>query len=105
MLRSPGCFFSGNSWACNPTTVQSVTRRPCIFIRSNISAFCQNLQGESSKGEKKMKKVARAASALLLLLGWWFATTSQIIAQTKSQEEPYVVEYYYKAKWGYADEF
>ncbi len=26
-------------------------------------------------------------------------------AQTKSQDQPYVVEYYYKTKWGYADEF
>lgn len=26
-------------------------------------------------------------------------------AQTKSQEEPFVADYYYKAKWGYADEF
>ena len=25
--------------------------------------------------------------------------------QTKPQDQPFVVEYYYKAKWGYADEF
>jgi hypothetical protein len=35
----------------------------------------------------------------------WGVLEAQIVAQTKSQEEPYVVEYYYKAKWGYADEF
>ncbi len=26
-------------------------------------------------------------------------------AQTVPKEKPYIVEYYYKAKWGYADEF
>jgi len=26
-------------------------------------------------------------------------------AQTKALEQPYVVEYYYKARWGFADEF
>src|SRR5437868_4036983 len=25
--------------------------------------------------------------------------------QTKTQDQPFVVEYYYKARWGYADEF
>jgi hypothetical protein len=27
------------------------------------------------------------------------------VAQTPASEKPFVVEYYYKAKWGYADEF
>src|SRR5260370_24202420 len=26
-------------------------------------------------------------------------------AQSTPQDQPYVIEYYYKAKWGYADEF
>ena len=26
-------------------------------------------------------------------------------AQSRAQDEPFVAEYYYKAKWGYADEF
>jgi|SRR6185369_15246548 len=30
---------------------------------------------------------------------------STIIAQSKPADEPFVAEYYYKAKWGYADEF
>jgi hypothetical protein len=52
-----------------------------------------------------MTGIARAVSITLLLLVIGFAFSSQAPAQTKSQEEPYVVEYYYKAKWGYADEF
>jgi hypothetical protein len=27
------------------------------------------------------------------------------LAQNKPQDQPYIIEYYYKAKWGYADEF
>jgi hypothetical protein len=27
------------------------------------------------------------------------------VSQTREADKPYVVEYYYKAKWGYADEF
>ncbi|MEP7343595.1 MAG: hypothetical protein ABI977_38095, partial [Acidobacteriota bacterium] len=27
------------------------------------------------------------------------------VPQAHAQEQPYVVEYYYKAKWGFADEF
>jgi hypothetical protein len=52
-----------------------------------------------------MTGVARTISTFPLLLTMWFAVSPQIVAQPKSQEEPYVVEYYYKAKWGYADEF
>lgn len=31
------------------------------------------------------------------------ATT--FVAQTRAQEQPFVVEYYYKARWGFAEEF
>lgn len=34
-----------------------------------------------------------------------YASFCIILAQTKSQDQPFVIEYYYKAKWGYADEF
>ena len=33
------------------------------------------------------------------------ATPAQGGAAAEKKEDPYVVEYYYKAKWGYADEF
>jgi hypothetical protein len=38
----------------------------------------------------------------------WQTPYSVVHAQTsqaKTQDKPFVVEYYYKAKWGYADEF
>ena len=33
------------------------------------------------------------------------ASSAAAPAQTVPKEKPFVVEYYYKAKWGYADEF
>jgi hypothetical protein len=52
-----------------------------------------------------MKQVARAGLAVILSLAAWIAVSPRAIGQGRPQEEPYVVEYYYKAKWGYADEF
>jgi hypothetical protein len=34
-----------------------------------------------------------------------YAAAPQSGATTETKEEPYVVEYYYKAKWGHAEEF
>ncbi len=51
-----------------------------------------------------MNKLARTASTIVLLLALGCAASSGANAQARTQE-PYVVEYYYKAKWGYADEF
>jgi hypothetical protein len=46
-------------------------------------------------------RLARLLLPLAVLL-----TTSMLPAQTHdSSGKPFVVEYYYKAKWGYADEF
>src|SRR5499425_1368903 len=52
-----------------------------------------------------MTGVARALSTITLLLVAAFISPQQATAQTTRQDQPYVVEYYYKAKWGYADEF
>jgi hypothetical protein len=41
--------------------------------------------------------------ALFMLLSYQVALAQN--SQTKPQDQPYVVEYYYKARWGYADEF
>src|SRR4030095_7090079 len=41
--------------------------------------------------------------ALALLFLAVFTAPAQVVTQTA--EKPFVVEYYYKAKWGYADEF
>jgi len=43
-----------------------------------------------------------------LLLSIFFAIPVAVVAQESRQptaDKPYVVEYYYKARWGYADEF
>ncbi|MGH9768690.1 MAG: hypothetical protein ACREAB_14770 [Blastocatellia bacterium] len=52
-----------------------------------------------------MTGVSRAVSTITLLLAIGFALSPQVVAQATRQDQPYVVEYYYKAKWGYADEF
>jgi hypothetical protein len=54
----------------------------------------------------KMIRVAQALLTItLLLLAIGFVSPPRAIAQATRQDQPYVVEYYYKAKWGYADEF
>src|SRR5579871_5423830 len=50
-------------------------------------------------------RMFRTARVLALLL--FFAVVSPFVAaaQSASSDRPFVVEYYYKAKWGHADEF
>ena len=53
-----------------------------------------------------MEKATRylLGMALMVLLG--SACFTSVHAQaTQTKEPPFVVEYYYKTKWGYADEF
>lgn len=53
-------------------------------------------------------RTIRAVVVVSLAFILWQATYSVIHAQTsqaKPQDKPFIVEYYYKAKWGYADEF
>ena len=56
-----------------------------------------------------MKKGSVLCFAASLVLGVVLLTTQRAAVaqatQTKPQEQPYAVEYYYKARWGYADEF
>jgi hypothetical protein len=51
----------------------------------------------------------RSLLMLLLLLTAVSGATSlaapSLPAQAQTRDEPYVADYYYKAKWGYADEF
>jgi hypothetical protein len=51
-----------------------------------------------------MSKVVRTASTIAFLLVIGLIASPGAMAQQRPQE-PYVVEYYYKARWGYADEF
>ncbi len=53
----------------------------------------------------KMLRASVALSVAFLL--WQFASYSvhAQASQATARDEPFVVEYYYKVKWGYADEF
>lgn len=51
------------------------------------------------------QNLKRTVLVLVLATGLPMLLSSAVRAQTKSQEEPFVADYYYKAKWGYADEF
>ena len=55
-----------------------------------------------------MSRASRFALATLLVLTS-SQTASQFVcaqaSQTNPQDQPYTVEYYYKARWGHADEF
>lgn len=52
-----------------------------------------------------MSRVAQALSAFALLFVTGVVVSFPANAQNAPQDQPYVVEYYYKTKWGYADEF
>src|SRR4029077_5822860 len=47
----------------------------------------------------------KIALTLSLGLAVLLSVSSLTLAQNKSGDEPFVTDYYYKAKWGYADEF
>lgn len=49
-----------------------------------------------------MKKIYRFPLALLLTCS---VLLSPVFCQNKTQDQPFAVEYYYKVKWGYGDEF
>jgi hypothetical protein len=46
-----------------------------------------------------------AFALVLLILGVGLVVGAAGAVQTKPHDEPFVADYYYKAKWGYADEF
>ena len=55
-----------------------------------------------------MTRTFQHSMMLLLTLGICLVSLlsgSEVNGQTKSQDEAFVADYYYKAKWGYADEF
>lgn len=51
-----------------------------------------------------MKETLRPAAMLVLTLMVFTCATAARTPQA-NKEEPFVADYYYKAKWGYADEF
>ena len=52
-----------------------------------------------------MTRRFQGAALVLLILGAGLVVGAAGAAQTKPHDEPFVADYYYKAKWGYADEF
>jgi len=62
------------------------------------------MKGQLAKG------VARAVFAVLVLLatfvpGFGGARAKQSAMTANANDQPYAIEYYYKAKWGHAEEF
>jgi hypothetical protein len=51
----------------------------------------------------KLRRTNLLLLTLAICLPLLFGRATQ--AQSSTREEPFVAEYYYKAKWGYADEF
>jgi hypothetical protein len=45
------------------------------------------------------------AIAAVLCSGYWRASATQNSGPADASAQPYVIEYYYKAKWGHAEEF
>ena len=52
-----------------------------------------------------MTRRIRSAALLTLVLALLAVSQMPVAAQSKGADEPFVADYYYKAKWGYADEF
>lgn len=52
-----------------------------------------------------MTRWIRSAVLLTLVLALLAVSQMPVAAQSKGGDEPFVADYYYKAKWGYADEF
>jgi hypothetical protein len=58
-------------------------------------------------------KISRSIATQIILMFFFLLAgstqtllpASAMVIQNREADKPYVVEYYYKAKWGYADEF
>jgi hypothetical protein len=59
----------------------------------------------ASVSQRTMRRLGGLlVAAAILLVGYTAVRAEQSVA-AEGKEQPYVVEYYYKAKWGHADEF
>jgi hypothetical protein len=52
-----------------------------------------------------MRQLGGLLVAATILFAGYSAVRAEQSAAAEGKEQPYVVEYYYKAKWGHADEF
>jgi hypothetical protein len=59
----------------------------------------------ASSGGNICGNIFRRCSALLLALVFLSTSVASARPVAQSVDKPFVIEYYYKSKWGYADEF
>jgi hypothetical protein len=73
--------------------------------------FYPDQSAASDSGDILMQKTNRSRLSIVVLLaslvavGMAWAAPQQSAAPNPAADKPFVAEYYYKAKWGYADEF
>jgi hypothetical protein len=58
-----------------------------------------------SMNQRSMRRLVGLLVATTILFAGYSAVRAEQSAAAEGKEQPYVVEYYYKAKWGHADEF
>jgi hypothetical protein len=58
-----------------------------------------------SMNQRTMRRLGGLLAATAILFAGYGAVHAEQSAAAEGKEQPYVVEYYYKAKWGHADEF
>jgi len=58
-----------------------------------------------SMNQRSMRQLGGLLVAATILFAGYSAVRAEQSAAAEGKEQPYVVEYYYKAKWGHADEF
>jgi hypothetical protein len=58
-----------------------------------------------SMSHRTMRRLGRILVAAAILFAGYSAVRAEQSAAAEGKEQPYVVEYYYKAKWGHAEEF
>jgi hypothetical protein len=58
-----------------------------------------------SMSHRTMRRLGGIQVAAAILFAGYSAVRAEQSVAAEGKEQPYVVEYYYKAKWGHADEF
>jgi hypothetical protein len=59
----------------------------------------------ASMSRRTMRRLGGVLVAAAILFAGYSAVRAEQGLAAEGKEQPYVVEYYYKAKWGHADEF
>ncbi len=97
-----GRFYHGEHGGTreeNPYTLLALPVANHHHTTSNMKTHIDSTHSEKFYG------AAIRLLALFLCLSPLLAAASQTIGAASQSARPFTVEYYYKAKWGYADEF